>query len=103
MTVQVVYKNNVKSVNSGVIALFTDENFRVQNPTTCLSKNETSYIDKTVKNKKNSKDKIISFNINEKTIIILISLEKKLNSFSIENLGASFFNFIKKIHSKIFL
>jgi len=95
MTVQVFYKNKAKSSNLGVIALFVDEKFQIKNVSGFLSKNETSYIEKVLKNKKNTKETIISFNINEKTTIILISLKKDLKSFDVENLGALFYNFIK--------
>ena len=96
MSVQVVYKNKAKSGNLGVIALFVDEKFRIKNTNGFLSKNEISYIEKTLKNKKNTKENIVSFNINEKTTVILISLKKDLKSFDVENLGAVFYNFIKK-------
>ena len=96
MSVQVVYKNKAKSGNPGVIALFADEKFRIKNTNGFLSKNEISYIEKTLKNKKNTKENIVSFNINEKTTVILISLKKDLKSFDVENLGAVFYNFIKK-------
>ena len=78
MSVQVVYKNKAKSDNLGVIALFADEKFRIKNTNGFLSKNEISYIEKTLKNKKNTKENIVSFNINEKTTVILISLKKTL-------------------------
>jgi len=96
MTVQVVYKNKAKSSNSGVIALFADEKFQIKNRGDFLSNNEFSYIEKISKSKKNTKDNIISFNINEKTTIILIAIKKDLKSFNVENLGANFYNFIKK-------
>ena len=38
---------------------------------------------------------IISFNISEKTTVIVIAVKKDLNGHGIENLGASFFNFVK--------
>ena len=96
MSVQVVYKNKGKSSNSGVIAIFANEVFQVKNLFGFMSTNEISYLQKILKNKKNKKEKIISFNINEKTNIIVISVKKDLNSHGIENLGASFFNFVKK-------
>ena len=52
MTVQVFYKNKAKSSNLGVIALFVDEKFQIKNTNGFLSKNEISYIEKTLKNKK---------------------------------------------------
>ena len=96
MSVQVVYKNKAKSANLGVIALFADEKFKIKNINGFLSRNETSYIERILKNKKNTKEKIISFNINEKTTAILISLKKDLKGFDVENLGAEFYNFVKK-------
>ena len=96
MTVQVLYKNNVKSGNIGVVALFTEDKFQIKNTGGFLSKKETFYVEKILKNKKNTKENIISFNINEKSTLILISLKKDLKSFDVENLGAEFYNFIKK-------
>ena len=96
MSVQVVYKNKAKSANLGVIALFADEKFRIKNTNGFLSKNETSYIERILKNKKNNKEKIVSFNINEKLTVILISLKNNLKSFDVESLGASFYDFTKK-------
>ena len=96
MTVQVNYTNKDKSRDLGVIALFTEDKFRIKNTGNFLSKNETSYVEKILKNKKNTKENIISFNINEKTTLILISIKKDLKGFDVENLGAEFYNFIKK-------
>jgi hypothetical protein len=96
MSVQVVYKNKAKSSNSGTIALFTEDKFQIKNIRSFLSKNETSFVEKILKNKKNTKESIISFNINEKTTLILISLKKNLKGSDVENLGAEFYNFIKK-------
>ena len=96
MTVQVLYKNNVKSGNIGVVALFTEDKFQIKNTGGFLSKKETFYVEKILKNKKNTKEKIVSFNINEKTTVILISLKRDLKGFDVENLGAEFYNFLKK-------
>ena len=95
MTVQVLYKNKAKSSNLGVIALFAEDKFQIKNTGSFLSKNEISYTEKILKNKKNTKENIISFNINEKTTLILISLKKNLKSTDVENLGAEFYNFTK--------
>ena len=64
--------------------------------TTFLSKAETYYVERILKNKQNNKENIISFNLNEKTTIIIISLKKELKASDVENLGAEFYNFIKK-------
>ena len=61
MSVQVIYKNKAKSSDLGVIALFGNEKFQVQNLRSSFSKIETSYIEKISKNKNNTKENIISF------------------------------------------
>ena len=96
MTVQVLYKNKAKSSNSGVITLFVEDTFQIKNTVGFLSKNEKSYVQKILINKKNTKENIISFNLNEKTTIILVSIKKNLKGSDVENLGAEFYNFIKK-------
>ena len=52
MTVQVLYKNKSKSSNLGVIALFSEDKFQIKNANRFLSKNEASYVEKILKNKK---------------------------------------------------
>ena len=96
MSVQVINKSKVKLGNSSVIALFAGEKFEVKNISSVLSKKETFYLEKILKNKKNNKENIISFHMNEKTVVILISIKKNLKSFDVENLGAEFYNFVKK-------
>ena len=78
MSVQVFYKNKAKSSGLGVIALFGNEKFEIKNLSASFSKNEASNIEKISKNKNNTKENIISFNINDKTTIILISIKKNL-------------------------
>ena len=96
MTVQVIYKNKAKLTNLDVITLFVEDKFQIKNAKSFLSKNENSYVEKILKSKRNTKENIISFNISEKTTLILVSLKKDLKSFNVENLGAEFYNFIKK-------
>jgi len=96
MSVQVFYKNKVKLSSPGVIALFGNEKFQIKNLKSCFSKSEASYIEKILKNKNNTKENIISFNINEKTTVILISIKKNLKGSDVEALGAQLFNFVKK-------
>ncbi len=96
MTVQVEYKNNVKSSNPATFALFTEDKFQFKNTGNFLSKNENSYVEKILKNKKNTEEKIISLNMNEKTTLILVSLKKDLKGSDVENLGAEFYSFLKK-------
>jgi len=96
MSVQVVYKNKAKTSDIVDIVLFSDEKFQIKNGKSIFSKAQIAYIEKILKNKKKTKTKFISFNIDEKTNIILISLKNNLKSFDVESLGASFYDFIKK-------
>ncbi len=96
MSVQVVNKNKAKISDLSEIVLFSDEKFQIKNGKSIFSKSQVQYIEKTLKNKKKSKKGFISFNINEKNTLILISLKNNLKSFDVESLGASFYDFAKK-------
>ncbi len=96
MSVQVNYISKIKGKLSSNIALFADEEFKIKNLNNFFSKNEASYIEKILKNKKNNKETIISFNINENSSVILISVKKDLKGSDVENLGAQFYTFVKK-------
>jgi len=96
MSVQVIYINKAKSSSSGVFALFGDDKFQIKNLSAYFSKNETSYIEKILKNKENTKENIISFNLNHISTVIIISIKKNIKGSGVENLGAQFYNFIKK-------
>ena len=100
MSVQVFYKNKAKLSGTGVIALFSNEKFQIKNLRSSFSKSEASYIEKILKNKSNTKENIISFNINEKTTVILISIKKNLKGSDVEALGAQLYNFVKKDNIK---
>ena len=54
MTIQVVYKNKAKSGNQDVIAVFANEKFQIKNTSGFFSKNETSSLERILKNKKTS-------------------------------------------------
>ena len=100
MSVQVIYINKAKSTSSEVIALFADEKFQIKNLSASFSKNEFSYIEKILKNKKDTKENIFSFNLSDKSTIILISIKKNLKGSDVEALGAQLYNFVKKDNIK---
>ena len=100
MSVQVIYKNKAKMSGLGAIALFGNEKFQIQNLRSYFSKIEASYVEKISKNKNNTKENIISFNLNDKTTIILISIKKNLKGSDVEALGAQLYNFVKKDNIK---
>ena len=79
---------------------WSNEKFEIKNLSASFSKNEASNIEKISKNKNNTKENIISFNINDKTTIILISIKKILKGSDVEALGAQLYNFVKKDNIK---
>ena len=95
MSVQVIYKKETKSINRGVFAIFTDENFKIFKYKKILSTNELEFLRRILKSKPKSKKKILYFDLNPEKTLILISIKKKHSNNDLENLGSSFYDFIK--------
>ncbi len=95
MSVQVVYKNSKKKANSKVHAVFTDDNFKIIHSNS-LSKSELLFIKKLVNFKNINSNKIIHFNLFNNKIIILVAIKKNLKINDFENLGANFYEYIRK-------
>ena len=49
MSVQVIYKKETKSINRGVFAIFTDENFKIFKNKKIISKNELEFLRRILK------------------------------------------------------
>ncbi|WP_440635430.1 leucyl aminopeptidase [Candidatus Pelagibacter sp. HIMB1746] len=98
MSINISYKNNLKNKSTFSHVLFVDDKFSLTNLKRHISKSEYVFISDLIK-ARDLKKEILSFDLNSKKQIILISYPKNLNSLSIEKLGAKFFNFIK--NSKI--
>ena len=94
MSVQVVYKNSKKIANSKVQAVFTGENFTM-NEINSLSKVEIIKLKKIINFKNDNSNNISHLNLDNK-IIILIPVNKnfKINDFEI--LGAKLYEYLKK-------
>ena len=95
MSVQVIYKKETKSINRGVFAIFTDENFKIFKNKKILSTNELEFLRRILKSKPKSKKKILYIDLNPEKTLILISIKKKHSNNDLENLGSSFYDFIK--------
>ena len=95
MSVQVIYKKETKSFNRGVFAIFTDENFKIFKNKKILSSNELEFLTKILKSKPKSKKKILYFDLNPEKTLILISVKKTYSNNDFENLGSSFYDFVK--------
>ena len=98
MSVQINYKNtlNKKLTNS---ILFVDENFSISGIKKYTSKKEYSYISDLITSK-DTKKKIISFDVDAKRKITLISLKRNIKNFEVVNLGAKFYDMHKNFKEK---
>jgi leucyl aminopeptidase len=93
MRVQVNYKNrNLEKISTNLI-LFVDEKFNISTLHNLISKNEINYISDLLKTSDLNED-ILSFKINSKKTIFLISIKKNAEILDIENLGAKFYGFL---------
>ncbi len=94
MSITVNYKKNEYKKNSSQLVLFVNENFNLLDLRKYMSKNEYSLINDLLKSR-DTKQKILVFEVSSKRKIILISIKKDINNSEIENLGAKFYDFIK--------
>ena len=94
MTITINYKNNVPKKDSYNLVLFIDEKYNISSLKKYVLSSEYSYIFDLLKTN-DLKKKIISFDINSKKKIILISLKQNLASSDAENLGAKFYDILK--------
>ena len=95
MTVQINYKNRVLKKITNNLVLFVGEKFEIGGLKRHISKSEFSYISDLLKNSDLKKD-ILSFEINSKKTIFLVSIKKDIKISEIENLGAKFHSFLNQ-------
>jgi leucyl aminopeptidase len=99
MTIQINYKNsNLTKVSSNLI-LFVDEKFNIKPLEKHLTKSEFLYVSDLLKNS-DLKKNLLSFNINSKKTIFLVSVKKNVKISDIENLGAKFYGYINHNNKK---
>ena len=87
MNIKINFKSQVFNKSSGNLILFTDEKFNISYLKKHISSSEYIYILDILKTK-DLKKKIITFEINSRKKIILVSLKKNLRNFDAQNLGA---------------
>jgi len=93
MTIQINYKNNRLKKLSTNLVLFVDERFNLSNLKKHLSSPELSYVSDLLKTCDLEKN-LLTFQVNSKKKIILISIKKNLETNDVENLGAKFYSYI---------
>ena len=94
MSVLINYKKNLPKNNSLNLILFIDEKFNIDILRKYISSNDYSFIKDIIKTK-DTKKKILSFDISSKKTLILVSLEKNITKLAIEKLGAKFYDLFK--------
>jgi len=99
MTVQIYYENKGKKKISNNIVLFVGKSFDIESLNKEISKDELSYIEDLLKTS-DLKKNILSFKINSKKTIFLVSIKKDLDISSIESLGAEFYDCINQDENK---
>ena len=102
MSISINYKKNRITKNPSNIVLFVDEKFNTSGLKKFLKNSEYAFISDLLKTK-NLKQKILTFDINSKKKIILVSLEKNLSDSKVENLGAKFYDKFKDLKQNEFV
>ena len=77
MRVKINYKNKLNKKNWGNLILFTDEKYNISPLKKHISSTEYSYISDLIKTR-DLKKKILSFDLNSKRKIILVSINKEI-------------------------
>ena len=94
MSVKINYKSNLIKKNSSNLILFCDEKFNILGLKKHFIGNEYSFVKDLLKTK-DLKKQILSFELNSKRKIILISLKKNIKNSDLENLGGKFYDLFK--------
>ena len=98
MSVKINYSNNKTGKSSLNQILFVNEKFNINGLQKHLTKPEFSYI-KDILKKNDLKKNLLTFELNSKKEIVLVSIKNNLKNSDIENLGAELFvriNNVKK-------
>ena len=94
MNIKVNFKKQTFSKFNANLILFADEKFNITSLKKHIPYSEHSYI-LDLLNKKDTKKKIVTFDISSKKKIILVSLNKNITNSEAENLGANFYDKFK--------
>ena len=89
MTILINHKYRNLKKNPKNLVLFVDEKFNLSGLKKNISKTEFFYISDLLRTR-DLKKKILSFKINSKKTIFLISIKKEFKTSDVESLGASF-------------
>ena len=100
MPVQINYKNKLSKKLTDII-LFVDENYNISGLKKHISKQEFSYVSDLIINI-DPKKNIVSFDINSKRKIVLVSFKKTIKISEAVNLGAKFYDIHKDYKNRTY-
>ena len=101
MNIKINFKKQVFNRPNENLIFFVDENFNISSLKKSISKSDYSYVSDLIKTR-DTKKKIITFNISSKKKIILVSINKNITNSEIENLGADCYNIVKELKKSNF-
>ena len=93
MTVKISYSKKIFNKSSSNLVFFSNDKFNINNLKNNLSESELTYISDLLKTA-DLKKKILTFEINSKKKVVLVSIKNNLKYSDIENLGAEFYGFV---------
>ena len=96
MKIEINFKNRVSDKSERNFILFVDEKLNITGLKKILSNTEYSYISDLIRSE-DQKKKILTFDINSKKKIILISFKGNFNISDAENLGAECYDLFSKL------
>ena len=94
MLVNINYSKKLKNEKASNLILFTNEKFNINSLKKNISNSEIAYVSDLLKTN-DTKKNLLTFEINSKKRLVLISIKSNLKISEIENLGAKFFTYTK--------
>jgi leucyl aminopeptidase len=102
MTIQINFKNTIiKKIDINNV-IFLGEKFNISSLKKLVNESEFSYISSIFK-PSDLKKEILSYKINSKKTIFLVSVKKNIKILEIERLGAKFFSFINEDNNEVYV
>ena len=96
MNIKIIFKSQVSAKSNRNLLLFVDERFNITGLKKHIPNSEYSYISDLL-NKKDTKKKIITFDISSTKKIILVSIKKNFTESDAENLGAKCYDILNEL------
>ena len=95
----IFFQNNRRIIKDEAVVFFIEEDLHFKLSNQSLSKKDVNKIQIYLNNlkAKKIKEKVVTFDFSEKNKFLFVILKKNILSNNFEELGAIFFDFIKKI------